>query len=141
MINLCFFASGIHDLQDDRKRLRLSEKDIDLFNPNTKTLPVIRATRDLELLRKIYSNSSTLIDTGQASNPWGASFLRVFDMTLDSGLFEETRIGDALPLYEAKMFWHFDHRWANATETTDNHISDEMKINARPRCSLPLLCR
>src|SRR6202035_2965833 len=50
-------------------------------------------------------------------------------MTLDSGLFEGSKRGDALPLYEAKMFWHFDHRWANATESTDNHISDEMKVN------------
>ena len=129
-IDLCFFATGIQDLQDNRKRLRLSEDDIELFNPNTKTLPVIRTKRDLELLRKIYTNSSTLIDSGKASNPWGASFLRMFDMTLDSGLFEEIKIGDALPLYEAKMFWHFDHRWANATETTDNHISDVEKTNA-----------
>lgn len=129
IIDLCFFASEIQDIQDDRKRLRLSENDIELFNPNTKTLPVIRAKRDLELLRRIYTNSSTLIDSRKASNPWGAGFLRMFDMTLDSGLFEETRVGDALPLYEAKMFWHFDHRWANATESTDNQISDEMKAN------------
>jgi hypothetical protein len=53
----------------------------------------------------------------------------MFHMTLDSGLFEEIRVGDALPLYEAKMFWHFDHRWANATESSDNHISDEMKAD------------
>jgi hypothetical protein len=129
IIDLCFFAAGIEDLQDDRKRLRLSEAEIALFNPNTKTLPVIRTKRDLELLKKIYSNSSTLVDLGKSSNPWGASFLRMFDMTLDSGLFEETKIGDALPLYEAKMFWHFDHRWANATETTDNYLSDVMKTN------------
>jgi hypothetical protein len=129
IIDLCFFAAGIQDLQDDRKRLRLSEEEIELFNPNTKTLPVIRTKRDLELLKKIYINSATLIDSGKASNPWGSSFLRMFDMTLDSGLFEEIRIGDALPLYEAKMFWHFDHRWANATETSDNHNTDSMKTN------------
>ena len=52
VVDLCFFASGIQDLQDGRKRLTLSEKDIALFNPNTKTLPIVRTRRDLELLRK-----------------------------------------------------------------------------------------
>jgi hypothetical protein len=64
-------------------------------------------------------------------NPWGISFLRMFDMANDSGLFrnqEQLRgaggvLGDDrtwtlpggarwLPLYEAKMIHHFDHRWA-----------------------------
>jgi hypothetical protein len=129
IIDLCFFASGIQDLQDNRKRINLSEKDIALFNPNTKTLPIVRTKRDLDLLRRIYENSAVLVDFAEKSNPWGASFLGMFHMTLDSGLFEEIRVGDALPLYEAKMFWHFDHRWANATESSDNHISDEMKAN------------
>ena len=74
MIELCFFASGIQDLQDDRKRLRLSSQDIELFNPNTKTLPIIRATKDLELLRKIYKNSATLINAERKLKSMGCRF-------------------------------------------------------------------
>ena len=38
------------------------------------------------------------------SNPWGISFMRMFDMANDSGLFRN-KAGDGLPpLYEAKMF-------------------------------------
>jgi hypothetical protein len=69
-------------------------------------------------------------------NPWGVRFLRMFDMSNDSHLFR-TRAeleqagyrlvrnayvqGDPaapsavryLPLYEAKMIWHYDHRYGS----------------------------
>ncbi|MBI1893981.1 MAG: hypothetical protein HYS14_07720 [Candidatus Rokubacteria bacterium] len=74
-------------------------------------------------------------------NPWGVSFLRMFDMANDSGLFRTreqlerdgwTLEGNVfrkgsdrhLPLYEAKMIHHFDHRFGDyadyppGTETT-----------------------
>ncbi len=67
-------------------------------------------------------------------NPWGVRFLRMFDMSNDSGLFRTRAeleaegyrpVGNAyvkgdsaapsaaryLPLYEAKMIWHYDHRY------------------------------
>ncbi len=65
---------------------------------------------------------------GETGNPWGISFLRMFHMANDSGLFRTLHsYSDAggrldgmvwtlpdgerwLPLYEAKMIHHFDHR-------------------------------
>jgi hypothetical protein len=67
-------------------------------------------------------------------NPWGVRFLRMFDMSNDSHLFRTRAeleqagyrlVGNAyvqgdpaapsavryLPLYEAKMIWHYDHRY------------------------------
>jgi len=69
-----------------------------------------------------------------AGNPWGVSFMTMFHMSNDSGLFRSRaqleaggwelhgnvfRHGDEtmLPLYEAKMIHHFDHRWATYDET------------------------
>lgn len=51
-----------------------------------------------------------LPDTDPAlyKDPWGLSFMAMLHMANDSGLFHPT--GEVLPLYEAKMVHHFDHR-------------------------------
>ena len=69
---------------------------------------------------------------GAAGNPWGISFTRMMDMSNDSGLFRTARqLADSgavrlgadwmspdgtrmVPLYEANLVDHFDHRWSNA---------------------------
>ena len=111
----------------------MSPEDIALINPNTKTCPVFRSQADAELTKKIYRRVPVLIDEtrGEAGNPWGMIFRQgLFNMTSDSGLFRRhAKLRDAggrleemvwslpngerwLPLYEAKMIHHFDHRWA-----------------------------
>jgi hypothetical protein len=49
---------------------------------------------------------------GDQGNPWGIKFMRMFDMANDSHLFFDEPAPDRLPLYEAKLFHHYDHRWA-----------------------------
>ncbi len=43
---------------------------------------------------------------------WKLALTREFDMTNDSGLFKTSPGKGRLPLYEGKMIWHFDHRFA-----------------------------
>lgn len=110
-----FFATQVGQLKDARRRFRLSAEDFRLINPNTLTCPVFRSERDAELTKKIYRHVPVLINDTKADsegNPWGVSFLRMFDMSNDSGLFSTEGTPDRLPLYEAKMIHHFDHRWA-----------------------------
>src|SRR5690606_33780079 len=70
----------------------------------------------------------------EAGNPWGIRFMAMFHMANDSGLFRTyAQLREAggeltgttwtlpngerwLPLYEAKMIHHFDHRWASYGE-------------------------
>src|SRR5260370_4493813 len=77
----------------------------------------------MELTKSIYSGIPVLIKEGPPEeNPWGASFLRMFDMANDSHLFRSRGQMEAdgwqlignifhrdddvyLPLYEAKMIW------------------------------------
>jgi hypothetical protein len=123
-----FFALKVEDLADTRRHFRLSPQDFSLINPNTRTCPVFRTERDAELTKKLYRAAPVLIEevpidsTGKAlpaANPWGISFMRMFDMSSDSGLFRDTLEAvdgwPALPLYEAKMVHHFDHRWGSYT--------------------------
>ena len=114
----------------------LSPEDFALLNPNTKTCPVFRTRQDAELTLAIYHRVPVLWREAQAvpnlpeENPWKVVLRQgLFNMTADSGLFRTREDLEAqgfhlvgnrfvrgeevyLPLYEAKMFWHYDHRFA-----------------------------
>ena len=59
------------------------------MNPNTATAPVFRSKRDAEITRYIYENHPVLVNhsLGQEGKAWPVRYLRMFDMTNDSGLF------------------------------------------------------
>lgn len=144
-----FFSRTIQDFQDHRRHFVLSRDDIAKINPNTVTAPTFRSLADAELTARIYARVPVFVDVskGKDGNPWGVSFMAIFHMSNDSGLFrtgaqlaEDGFIRDGcnwlapggiepseaavisgtserdsaryVPLYEAKMIHHFDHRWA-----------------------------
>jgi hypothetical protein len=126
--DFAFFNHHPSDLRDERKHIRLSPSDFSLLNPNTRTTPIFRAKADGELAKFIYQRIPVLINKTKGENPLKVRFLRFFDMAGDSRLFRTREQlmkegfgllgniflkGDEvyLPLYEAKMFWHYDHRW------------------------------
>ncbi|MGH3634773.1 MAG: Eco57I restriction-modification methylase domain-containing protein, partial [Mycobacterium sp.] len=128
--DFAFFAHDPTDLQRPNVRFTLSPEEITLLNPNTGTCPVFRSRRDAEITLDIYRRVPVLIREGDPDgNPWGISFMRMFDMSNDSHLFHTrdeleadgwTLSGNVfergkermLPLYEAKMIHHFDSQWA-----------------------------
>ena len=111
-----FFFTQTAQLADERRRFTLSAEDFARINPNTRTCPVLRSRKDAELTKKIYARVPVLIrearDGEPEVNPWGISFMRMFDMSNDSHLFAGEPAADRLPLYEAKMIHQYDHRWA-----------------------------
>lgn len=124
------FATQVSQLADERRQFTLTPEDFRLINPNTLTCPVFRSKRDAELTKKLYRAAPVLIyeanaednsaNAGElpAENPWGITFSQgLFNMTSASHLFKDEESPNHLPLYEAKLIHHFDHRWA--TYTTD----------------------
>ncbi len=125
-----FYARGIEELDDPERCFTLSAQDLLQVNPNTGTCPIFRTRRDAALNAAIYARVPVLIrETGEiAMSPWEVSFLRMLDMANSSGAFipqeifseiDATLVGNrqvlagevALPLYEAKMVHHYDHRF------------------------------
>ena len=123
-----FFARKVTHLQDESRHFTVPAEDLALLNPNTGTCPIFRGRRDADLNRQIYARVPVLINEEAGDNPWDLSFVRMFDMANDSGLFRtrEQLESEALalrgnhfvrgeavyvPLYEGKMLWHFDHRF------------------------------
>ena len=133
-----FFSRTIEEFADTRRHFDLSPSEIATINPNTRTAPVFRSRADAELTAKLYARAPVLIqersqEEGGDINPWGITFQTMFHMSGDSGFFSapaqmeadgwqrdgadwvrETATGveRRVPLYEAKMIHHFDHRWA-----------------------------
>ena len=129
-----FFAHSVEALRDPERRFALSPDDIALLNPNTRTCPIFRSGRDAELAKAIYRRVPVLVREAQdgqpEENPGGIRFTAMFHMANDSHRFHTRerlefdgwklagnvfRRDDEeyLPLYEAKMIHHFDHRWAS----------------------------
>ncbi|MDR1280491.1 MAG: AAA family ATPase [Opitutaceae bacterium] len=129
-----FFAHGTDELADPACQIELTPDDIKRINPNTRTCPIFRTRRDAEITRSIYARVPVLLREAEGAtkpeeNPWDVKFTTLFHMSNASHLFysyqraEEEgwerssnrwRKGDdtLLPLYEAKLLHHFDHRWA-----------------------------
>lgn len=157
-----FFLTDPAQLEDERRRFTLSPAEIARINPNTKTAPVFRARADAQLTAAIYNRVPVLIEEGKgaAGNPWGVSFMAMFHMSNDSGLFRTaaqltadgwTREGTDwvadgreryVPLYEAKMIHQFDHRWAtyDGTDNRDATVAEKQDPAFEPasRYWLPL---
>ncbi|GIE90490.1 Eco57I restriction-modification methylase domain-containing protein [Actinoplanes regularis] len=126
----------------------LTPEEITLMNPNTGTCPVFVSRRDAEITLGIYRRVPVL--WGPEGNPWGLTFMAMFHMANDSGIFrtaeeleadgwtldgntyrppdsnETTRM---LPLYEAKMAHHYDHRFS----TYHGATQEQLNVGALPR--------
>jgi len=128
LATFAFFCTRTEHLRDPRRVFSLSPEDIARINPNTRTCPIFRTRQDAELTKAIYRQVPVLVNEATGENPWGISFLRMFDMANDSRLFRTRKeleeagyelVGNRfvkgddlwLPLYEAKMIWHYDHRF------------------------------
>lgn len=146
-----FYAHSMDDLEETRRHITLSKKDIALFNPNTKTCPIFRSRKDAEITKGTYRRVRVLVDNTRTSdaNPWTISFSRLFDQTNDAELFTEAkplrdqgykiegnifRKGKSayLPFYEAKMIQAFDHRAASVIVEGDNWFRQGQKDETSP---------
>jgi hypothetical protein len=130
-----FLCRYFPDANNPQRHFNLTAEELQLINPNTLTCPIFRTSYDAELTKKIYQNIPVLENEIAESNPWGASFMTMFHMSNDSHLFKYEAGNNLVPLYEAKMFHQFDHRYStyeNATQANLNagilpQIPDEIK--------------
>jgi hypothetical protein len=139
-----FLNRHISDVPE--KRFQLAAKEVLALNPNTGTLPMFRTRKDADITLGIYSRHPVLIrDDDPDGNPWGLSFSQgLFNMSSDAGLFHTADdLADAkfngwsykrggkeyVPLYEAKMLSHFDHRFSTYKGATQAQLN----VGALPR--------
>ena len=157
-----FFAHAVEELRDPERRFTLSPDDIALLNPNTRTCPTFRSRNDAELAKAIYRRVPVLVrrarDSQPEENPWGIRFSTMFHMSNDSHLFRTRKqferdgwqlAGNVfrkdgmeyLPLYEAKMIHHFDHRWASYRPEDGADVAVEVAYEDKQDPDLAVLPR
>ncbi|MFC9529111.1 Eco57I restriction-modification methylase domain-containing protein [Streptomyces sp. NPDC056975] len=128
----------------------LTARDILRVNPNTGTSPIFSSRRDADIALGIYRRVPVLIDEtkGTDGNPWNISFMTMFHMSNDSHLFRPSaQDGETLedllkggwdfegnvlvrgeqrllPLYEAKMLHHYDHRFSTYENATEKQLNE-----------------
>lgn len=157
----CFDVDVMDDIANKERRFTLSPDQIVAINPNTKTAPVFRARVDAALTAAIYGRTPIMVrerpdSEGGDVNPWNVTFQAMFHMSGDSNLFADrkTLVEDGwirdgtdwlleyengtrrrVPLYEAKMIHHFDHRWAtydggnSIDEDSAREVTAQEKVN------------
>lgn len=134
-----FFLHQVDELADPERHFALTAEDLRRINPNTGTCPIFRTRRDAELTAKLYHAAPVLVNGATGENPWGCTFMRMFDMRGDASLLHlETDIGSEwrkvsfehyvcgeeqlAPMLEAKMIDSFDHRASSVGEETENSL-------------------
>ncbi len=123
-----FYLTRLDNLLDLRRIYTMQSSDFVRLNPNTKTCPVFRTSKDAELTAKIYRNSTILYSDSTQENPWKVHFGSMIHMSNDSHLFKTyAQLSNEggiyangnfvldnvtyVPLYEGKMIWHYNHHY------------------------------
>ncbi len=138
-----FYLTRIDHLLDPNRIYEMKTSDFALLNPNTKTCPVFRTSRDAQLTAKIYRHTCILWDETSGRNPWHVKFGSMIHMSNDSNIFltyeqlqernatiSENRFTLAdgtiyVPLYEGKMIWLYNHHYGSwPTEGTRPNAID-----------------
>ena len=130
-IRFAFALTNVEQLKESGRVFFLTPRDIILVNPNTRTAPIFRTQIDADITTHIYRRIPVLIKEGPPEeNPWGITFMRMFDVTNDSPSFRTRKeleelgckpdagmmVTDSqvfLPLFDPKMAQQFNHRAAN----------------------------
>jgi hypothetical protein len=137
--DLLFFARQTTALREPDRHFTLAAEDFVLLNPNSRTCPTFRSKRDALLNLALYRRAGVLWSDGEANgNPWSIRFMAMLHMANDSNLFrtkaslDGTRVEGNhlvrgrerfLPLIEAKMFQHYDHRFGTYEGATQAHLN------------------
>lgn len=117
----------------------IAPSEVLLLNPNTGNLPIFKSRIDADITVKMYRRHPVLIqDDAPGGNPWQLTISQgLFSMSKTKGFrsdesFEDgefngwsyaTKGNEYLPLYEAKMVGHFDHRFSTYRGATQAQLN------------------
>lgn len=122
-----FFAQTLADIADRTRRFTLTNDDVSLLNPDTRTCPVFRSQRDADITKDVYRNATVLGRRGRDES-WGVDYLlKMVDPTIHREMLvgRSEALGDEelFPLYEGKLVFQFDHRHALFFEAQETRLA------------------
>jgi len=129
-----FFCRYMSDVQDAIRRFTVTNDDVALINPNTRTGPVFRNRHDAELTKQIYRRVPVLVNEAIELNPWNLRFQRMMDMANDSSLFSACPGPNLVALYEGKMVWQYDHRFGSFAGRMERGFTNLDEVPSEYHC-------
>ncbi len=144
-----FYTHSVAQLAESGRIFALTGDDISLLNPNTKTCPVFRGSRDAELTKSVYRRVTSLQVEGKPDgDPWTMQLARLFMMDSDSACFVPIEeVSDAKlfrRLYESKLMHQFDHRFATFKDVQLEKLrggqADEVADKSPENLVVPRFC-
>lgn len=126
-----FYLTRLDHLLDPNRVYTLNTGDFGLLNPNTKTCPIFRTSRDAEITAKVYKKCPIVYNEKTGMNPWSVRISNMIHLSHDSGdlrTYQEliktgaelrgdyfiTKSGVTYaPIYEGKMIWFYNHHYAS----------------------------
>ncbi len=132
-----FFLDDLKEITA-KNTIDLNINDIETINPNSLTCPIFSNKRDFEIIKKIHQLNPIIYDQRNPVFP-DMKIHRMFNMADDSNLFisindseEYQRDKDLnillkgdrrlFPIYESKMIWLYNHRFASFKDCTKEEI-------------------
>lgn len=133
-----FNLVDINQISDFTKHLSLTSESLKILNPNTKNCPILNNNTDLNLLLKLYENGNVINHHNQ-NNLWNIRNHRMINASDESNNIEiiselknngfiikdHEVIKDGkifLPIYESKLVWQYDHRFASYEGVSDEQL-------------------
>jgi len=118
-----FLCRKFEDAADDRRQFTLTAEELSLLNPNTKTCAIFRTRADAELTKKIYRRIPVFGRESEPEANWRFRGMLMFMMNTSSHLFLPDCQPGSVPLYEAKMMYQYDHRYATYKDATTANLN------------------
>lgn len=150
-----FFARNTNDLEDQERHVRFTADDIRLLNPVTQNCPVFRNAHQGEIVKALYRAAELRGPDASVLFQWDVEPTFLFVMSDHSHLFTtgpklgletdlcldgvrpEVNGSRYLPLYEAKMFNQFDHRWSSLTSEGKQVVFADQERADSARVAVP----
>lgn len=114
-----FLLSDPIEVSTDSNLLKIYNEDIFRFNPNNKVCPSFRTQYEFDLNKKLYQYGVLKNDSDQYNS---THVHRMINMSSDSNLLQDEPTINSLPVYESKLIYFYDHRYA-----TFENLSNEVK--------------
>lgn len=110
-----FYLKSPEEISRKDDGVRMDYDDVKLINPNTFVCPQVSSQFVFNLLKKLYSDKNVINSTIEEKSFDVGFWGEMFNMTrAQKYLHYSIDISDKSysPLYEAKYFYHFDHRYS-----------------------------
>lgn len=124
-----FFLHTDEDLKNAVEKPTIMDVEfIRRSSPTSWNVLEIKTPKDLEIIEKLLKHPSL---GEKLQGAWNLDISRGFDMTNDSHLFKEGKLG-GVPLLEGKNMEQFTHQWKEAPAARYTVSEEDIKKNLKP---------